>query len=274
MPYNTSEYATTFQPFLRGKVALITGSTSGIGLATAHCFAAAGADVVLNGRHPQPQDPNLVSAVAAHGTRVEYIAADMMVSDQIENLVAEAKKRMGRIDVLVNNAGIQYVCPFESFPMEKWNEVLQTNLTAPFHLMQLVLPIMREQQFGRIVNISSIQGLVGSKDKSAYNAAKHGLNGLTKSFTMDTAPENITCNAICPGYVHTPLVEKQVKVIADAKFNGDCDAALKALLAERTPSLQYSVGEEIGNLAVYLCSPTASNMKGALLTVDGGLTVP
>ncbi|KEG09982.1 NAD(P)-dependent oxidoreductase [Trypanosoma grayi] len=255
---------------LSGKVALVTGSTGGIGLAAAHQLARAGADVVLNGRHQAPKDPGIVDAVAAHGTRVRYFGADMKDRAQIEVMVGFVEKEFGAVDILVNNAGIQHVAPVDTFPVDKWNDIIALNLTAAFHTTQLCLPGMRRRGWGRVINIASVQGQIGSVNKSAYCAAKHGLLGLTKVVALENATTNITCNAVCPGFVLTPLVEEQIKSLADAGFDGDTSAAALSMLKAKQPSLTFVAAEQVGDAVVFLSSPGADQMRGAVITLDGG----
>lgn len=263
-----------FRPFLQGKVALVTGSTYGIG----HCIAAAllrvGASVVVNGRHPQPQDSAAIEALRAQaldGAQVLYMGADMQDRAALKTLATRIETALGPVDILVNNAGIQHVCSVEHFPLEAWDRVLAVNLTAPFILTQQVLPGMRARNYGRIVNISSIQGLIGSADKSAYNSAKHGLIGLTKVVALETAAQDITCNAVCPGFTRSPLLEKQVQTLAESAYGGDVSQAFNALIASRVPSMKTILPEDIAHAVVYLCSPAATQVKGTTMVVDGGL---
>jgi 3-hydroxybutyrate dehydrogenase len=257
---------------LRGKVALVTGSTSGIGLAIAQALAGQGADLVLNGFG----EPAGIEAIRSdletrHGVRAVHVAADMAKPDEIAALVSAAESRLGRLDILVNNAGIQHTAPVERFPAEKWEQVIAVNLSACFYSIRAALPGMRARGWGRIVNIASVHGLVASVDKSAYVAAKHGLVGLTKTVALETARTGITCNAVCPGWVLTPLVEKQIA--ARAERDGVArDEAQVRLLSEKMPSADPVAPEALGGLVAYLCSPAADQVRGAAIPVDGGWT--
>jgi 3-hydroxybutyrate dehydrogenase len=254
---------------LKGKVALVTGSTSGIGLGIAHALAAAGADVVLNGFGDAAAIDKLVADIAAtHGVRAIFSPADMTKAADIEAMVAMATRELGRIDIVVNNAGIQFVSPVQDFPDERWNAVIAINLTAPFQLTRAVLPQMLARNWGRIINIASVHGLVASVDKSAYVASKHGLIGLTKAVALETATTGVTCNAICPGWVLTPLVQAQIDALATREGLSPEDARIR-LLSEKQPSLSFATPEDLGALAVFLSSDAAGNMRGAALPVDG-----
>jgi 3-hydroxybutyrate dehydrogenase len=253
---------------LKGKTALVTGSTSGIGLGMALCLARQGANIMLNGFG---EVEAAKAAIAALGVTVEYHGADMSKPAEIQALMAQANQSFGGIDVLVNNAGIQHVAKVEDFPIEKWDAILAINLSSAFHTSRLALPGMRQRNWGRIINIASAHGLVASAEKSAYVAAKHGLIGLTKSTALETATTGITANAICPGWVLTPLVQKQID--ARAAQGGISPAqASKELLAEKQPSLQFTTPEQLGELAIFLCSPAADNVRGVAWAVDGGWT--
>jgi 3-hydroxybutyrate dehydrogenase len=251
---------------LKGKTALVTGSTSGIGLGIAERLARQGANIVLNGFG----DVETARAqIAATGVRTLYHGADMGKPAEIEALVRAAEAEFGGIDILVNNAGIQHVAPVENFPVEKWDAIIAINLTSAFHTTRLVLPGMKARGWGRIVNVASTHGLVASAEKSAYVASKHGLVGFTKSVALETAPTGVTVNAICPGWVLTPLVQKQID--ARAQRDGLSDAqAKRELLAEKQPSLQFTTPEQLGELAVFLCSSAADNIRGVAFNVDGG----
>ncbi|RNF09816.1 NAD(P)-dependent oxidoreductase [Trypanosoma conorhini] len=255
---------------LSGKVAVVTGSTGGIGLGIAMQLAKAGADIVLNGRYPTPRDPTILEQVAAYGTRVRYFGADMKRRADIEALLQFTEKELGALDIVVNNAGATHLSPVEDFPPEKWDDIIALDLTAAFHTTQLCLPGMRQRGWGRIINIASTHGLVSSVNKSAYCAAKHGLLGLTKTVALETATTGITCNAICPGFVCTPLVAKQIQAVADAEYGGDIKTATEELISEKHPSKTFVTVEQIGETAVFLAGPGADQIRGAAITVDGG----
>ncbi|HEX5371758.1 MAG TPA: 3-hydroxybutyrate dehydrogenase [Aquabacterium sp.] len=255
---------------LKGKTALVTGSTSGIGLGMARQLAAQGADVILNGfGDVEAPKAEVLQSGRAHGIRVGYHGADMSKPAEIEAMMAYAAAEFGGVDILVNNAGIQHVSPVEDFPVEKWDAIIAINLTSAFHTIRLAVPGMRAKNWGRIINLASAHGLVASAGKSAYVAAKHGLVGLTKSVALETATTGVTCNAICPGWVLTPLVQKQIE--AKAEREGiSLEAAQVGLLGEKQPSLQFVTPEQLGDLAVFLCSPGANNVRGVAWNVDGG----
>ena len=253
---------------LKGKTALITGSTSGIGLGMALCLARQGANIMLNGFG---EFEAAKASVAALGVKVDYHGADMSKPAEIEALIAQATRTFGGVDVLVNNAGIQHLAKVEDFPLDKWDAIIAINLSSAFHTSRLVLPGMRQRNWGRIINISSAHGLVASAEKSAYVAAKHGLVGFTKSSALETATTGITVNAICPGWVLTPLVQKQIDARA-AQGGISQTEATKELLGEKQPSLQFTTTEQLGELAVFLCSAAADNVRGVAWAVDGGWT--
>ncbi len=253
---------------LKGKTALVTGSTSGIGLGIAQCLARQGAQIVLNGFGDAAGARESVEAL---GVRVGYHGADMSQSDQIEAMMAYAADEFGGVDVLVNNAGIQHVANVENFPADRWDAIIAINLTSAFHTTRLAIPRMRQQNWGRVLNIASSHGLVASAQKSAYVAAKHGIVGFTKSVALETATTGVTVNAICPGWVLTPLVQKQVDARAAAE-GIDGEEAKRRLLADKQPSLQFTTPEQLGELAVFLCSPAADNVRGVAWQVDGGWT--
>lgn len=257
---------------LAGKVALVTGSTSGIGLGIARALSAAGASVVLNGFGDADEIAQTKDAIEAdYGAKVDYSAADMTSPDAIAEMIAITLNDHGRLDILVNNAGIQHVAPLDQFPVAKWDQILAINLSSAFHTMRLALPAMREQRFGRIINVASAHGLVGSPFKGAYVAAKHGIVGLTKVAALETAEEGITCNAICPGYVYTPLVEAQID--GQAKTHGiSRDQVIRDVLLAQQPNKRFATVEEIGTLAVFLASDAAASITGIALPVDGGWT--
>ncbi|MFT3665446.1 3-hydroxybutyrate dehydrogenase [Piscinibacter sp.] len=257
---------------LKGKTALVTGSTSGIGLGIAKRLAAQGANVVLNGfGDAEAPQAEVAAAGRAHGVRVGYHGADMSKPAEIEAMMAYAAKEFGGVDVLVNNAGIQHVANVEDFPAERWDAIIAINLSSAFHAMRLAIPAMRARNWGRIVNIASAHGLVASAGKSAYVAAKHGIVGLTKASALELATTGVTVNAICPGWVLTPLVQKQVDARA-AKDGVDDEEAKRRLLGEKQPSLQFTTPEQLGDLAVFLCSAGADNVRGQAWAVDGGWT--
>ena len=253
---------------LQGKTALVTGSTSGIGLGIALSLAKQGANIILNGFGEVEAAQAQVKAL---GVNVGYSGADMSKPAEIADMMARAQAGFGGVDVLINNAGIQHVSPVEDFPVEKWDAIIAINLSAAFHTTRLALPGMRAKNWGRIINIASAHGLVASAQKSAYVAAKHGIVGLTKSVALETATTGITVNAICPGWVLTPLVQKQLdaRAAADGVDNAE---ATRRLLAEKQPSLQFTSPEELGELAVFLCSGAGKNVRGAAWAVDGGWT--
>jgi len=255
---------------LSGKTALVTGSTSGIGLGIARTLAAEGAHVLLNGFGDAAEIAQLqVDLAKEFGVQVAYHNADMSKPAEIENMIAFAGDKFGGIDVLVNNAGIQHVANVEDFPVEKWDAIIAINLTSAFHTSRLVLPRMRANNWGRIINLASTHGLVASAGKSAYVAAKHGLIGLTKAAALETATTGVTVNAICPGFVLTPLVQKQVDARA-AKDSISNEDAKKALLADKQPSGEFVTPEELGALAVFLCSDAAKQVRGVAWNMDGG----
>ena len=257
---------------LKGKTALVTGSTSGIGLGLACRLAAQGANVVLNGfGDVEGPKAEVMAAGRAHGVHVGYHGADMSKPAEIEAMVAHAAKEFGGVDILVNNAGIQHVANVEDFPVERWDAIIAINLSSAFHAMRLAIPAMRAKNWGRIINIASAHGLVASAGKSAYVAAKHGIVGLTKASALELATTGVTVNAICPGWVLTPLVQKQVDARA-AKDGVDNEEAKRRLLGEKQPSLQFTTPEQLGELAVFLCSAAADNVRGQAWAVDGGWT--
>ena len=255
---------------LNGKTALVTGSTSGIGLGIAQRLAAQGANVLINGfGEVQAAQAAILAAGQAHAVRVAYHGADMSKPADIAELMAYGAKEFGAIDIVVNNAGIQHVSPIEDFPIDKWDAVIAINLTSAFHTTRLAVPGMRARNWGRIINIASAHGLVASAGKSAYVAAKHGLVGLTKAVALETATTGVTVNAICPGWVLTPLVQQQIN--DRSKREGiSLEQARKELLGEKQPSLEFVTPEQLGDLAVFLCSGAADNVRGAAWNVDGG----
>ena len=258
--------------WLRGKTAVVTGSTSGIGLGIAQALAAQGANIFLNGFGEELQiDRMLKSLAERNGVRASYSAADMSNPAEIGTMIAQAAHEMGSIDILVNNAGIQHTAPVHEFPIERWNAILAINLSAAFHATQAVLPQMMDRGWGRIINIASAHGLVASNNKSAYVAAKHGLVGLTKVVALECAESPITCNAICPGWVLTPLVQTQIDQLADIEGLSS-QAAGRRLLSEKQPSKKFVTPEQVGAVATFLCSEAAAEIRGAAIPVDGGWT--
>ena len=253
---------------LKGKTALVTGSTSGIGLGIAKALAGQGANIVLNG-FGDSEGPK--AEIAALGVKVEHHGADMSRAGDIEDMMRFAASRFGRVDVLVNNAGIQHVAKVEDFPVDRWDAVIAINLTSAFHTTRLAVPAMRAANWGRIINIASAHGLVASAQKSAYVAAKHGIVGLTKSVALETATTGVTCNAICPGWVLTALVQKQIDD-RSTREGISLAQAQNELLGEKQPSLQFTTVEQLGGLAVFMCSPAADQVRGVAWQVDGGWT--
>ena len=253
---------------LKGKTAVITGSNSGIGLGVAGELARAGADVVLNSFTDADEDHALAERIAAeHGVGARYVAADMSDPDACRRLIEQA----GVVDIVVNNAGIQHVAPVEEFPLEKWDAIIAIMLSSAFHTTAAALPGMRERGWGRIVNIASAHGLTASPYKAAYVAAKHGLVGLTKTVALETAEDAITANAICPGYVLTPLVEKQIPATME-KYGMDREQVIREVMLARQPSKQFATVEQLGGTAVFLCSSAADQITGTTISVDGGWT--
>jgi 3-hydroxybutyrate dehydrogenase len=257
---------------LAGKVSLVTGSTSGIGLGIARALAEAGSAVVLNGFGIAAEIAKTRGQIAGDfDVEVSYSAADMTRPETIAEMIASTVASHGRLDILVNNAGIQHVAPLEQFPVEKWDAILSINLSSAFHTTRLALPAMRQNGFGRIINIASAHGLVGSPFKAAYVAAKHGIVGLTKVAALETAEDGITCNAICPGYVYTPLVEAQID--SQAKVHGiSREQVVHDVLLAQQPNKHFASVEQLGALTVFLASDAAGSITGAALPVDGGWT--
>jgi 3-hydroxybutyrate dehydrogenase len=257
---------------LAGKVSLVTGSTSGIGLGIARALAEAGSAVVLNGLGVASEIARTKDRISADcDVKVNYSPADMTRPAAIREIIETTLAEHGRLDVLVNNAGIQYVAPLDQFPIDKWDAILSINLSSAFHTMRSVLPAMRKNKFGRIVNIASAHGLVASPFKAAYVAAKHGIVGLTKVAALETAEQGITCNAICPGYVYTPLVEAQID--GQAKAHGiSREQVIHDVLLAQQPNKRFATVEELGSLTVFLASDAAASITGIALPVDGGWT--
>lgn len=257
---------------LKNKTAIITGSTSGIGQGMARALARAGANVVLNGLGDGVQiEKDRAAMEKEFGVNVFYHPADMTKPDQIVDMIHTANDKTGRVDILVNNAGIQFVSPVEEFPIEKWDAIIAINLTAAFHTIRASVPHMKRGGWGRIINLASAHALVASPFKSAYVAAKHGIAGLTKTVALETAQHNITCNAICPGYVKTALVENQIADTARARGISEDDVVKNVLLGAQ-PTKKFTTVEQIGDMCVFLCSDSAQNITGALLPTDGGWT--
>ena len=257
---------------LQGRTALVTGSTSGIGLGVAAALAAEGANIVLNGLgDPAGIERARQGLAAAHGVEVVYSDADLSRPEAVARMMAFAREAMGPVDILVNNAGIQHVAPIEAFPTEKWDAIIAINLSSAFHTIRAALPDMRARGYGRIINIASAHGLVASPFKSAYVAAKHGVVGLTKTVALEAARDGITCNAICPGYVWTPLVEQQIEDQARA-HDIPRETVITDILLASQPNKAFATVEQIGALAVFLCGEGGASITGAALPVDGGWT--
>lgn len=256
---------------LKGKTAIITGSTSGIGLGIARGFAKEGINVALNGFGDKNEIEKLRKEIESHGVKSIYNGADMTKPEEIAALVDNTAKELGSVDIIVNNAGIQNVSPVEEFPIEKWNAIIAINLSSAFHTTRAAIPHMKKKGWGRVINIASAHGLVASPFKSAYVAAKHGIVGFTKSVALEVAQNGITCNAICPGYVHTALVDNQIKDTAKARGMSEDDVVKNVLLAAQWTKKFVTV-EQVAGTAVFLCSPSAENITGASIAVDGGWT--
>ncbi|UUV04665.1 3-hydroxybutyrate dehydrogenase [Ruegeria sp. YS9] len=253
---------------LSGKTAIITGSNSGIGLGVARELAKAGADVVLNSFTDRDEDHALAAEIAKEtGTNTRYIKADMSKGEECRSLIEQA----GSCDILVNNAGIQHVSPIDKFPVDKWDAIIAINMNSAFHTTAAALPMMRKAGWGRVVNIASAHGLTASPYKAAYVAAKHGVVGMTKTVALETAQEPITCNAICPGYVLTPLVESQIPDTMK-EYNMSREDVVKNILLERQPSKEFATVEQLGGTTVFLCSDAAAQITGTTISVDGGWT--
>lgn len=256
----------------QGKNAIITGSTSGIGQGIAKSLAASGANIVVNGFGDADQiEKDRAEIEKEYGVQVLYNGADMTKADQIENLVKQAADKLGSVDIIINNAGIQHVSPIEEFPIEKWDAIIAINLSSAFHMIRAATPLMKEKGWGRIINLASAHALVASPFKSAYVAAKHGIAGLTKTVALELAQHNITCNAICPGYVKTPLVENQIADTAKARGITEEEVVKDVLLAAQ-PTKKFTETEHIGALTKFLCSDDACNITGAIMPIDGGWT--
>ena len=257
---------------LKDKVALVTGSTSGIGLAIARAMAKEGANVVINGFGEAAAIEQERAAIETEfGVKAHYSGADMTKGDEIAAMVAEAEARFGRLDVLVNNAGVQFVSPIEAFPVEKWDQIIAINLSAAFHAIRAALPGMKERKWGRIISTGSAHALVASPFKAAYVAAKHGIAGLTKTVALEAATHGITCNAICPGYVWTPLVERQIPDTMAAR-SMTREQVINDVLLEAQPTKEFVTVDEVAAYAVFLTTDAAKSITGALLSIDGGWT--
>lgn len=260
----------SFENQLKGRSAFVTGSTSGIGLTIAKALASAGCNVGLNGFGDDQRIEQLTNQIESdYGVSASYYGADLRVPIEIEQSIQECAECFGRIDILVNNAGIQHVAPLTEFPARKWNEVISVNLSASFHTIKACLPGMIEQRWGRIVNIASVHGLVGSSNKSAYVAAKHGVVGLTKVVALENAQKGVTCNAVCPGYVHTDLIDRQIRSLSRSK-NWTFDDAKTSMLSDKHPIGRFLESEEIASLVTFLCSDAAGGITGSSITIDGG----
>jgi len=256
----------------KGKTALVTGSTSGIGLGIATALASRGANIVLNGFGEAAEIEKLRAKLAAdHGVKVRYDGADLMQQDAIESMMGNAIEAFGAIDILVNNAGIQFVAPVDEFPVSKWNAIIALNLTASFHTIRLALPKMKARKWGRIINIASAHALVASPYKSAYVAAKHGIAGLTKTVALEVATHGITMNAVCPGYVWTPLVEKQIPDTAKARGLTE-DQVINDVLLHAQPTKKFVQVAEVAALSAFLASEEGASITGAVIPIDGGWT--
>ena len=251
---------------LKGKTALVTGSTSGIGLGIAKALAEQGANIMMNGFGEKDA---AMAEVKAFGVEVDYHGADMSKPAEIEAMMQATEKRFGAVDILVNNAGIQHVANVEDFPVDRWDAIIAINLSSAFHTTRMALPGMKQRNWGRIINLASVHGLVASAQKSAYVAAKHGIVGLTKVTALETAQTGVTCNAICPGWVLTPLVQKQVDARAE-KDKVSNEEAKKRLLSEKQPSGEFVTPEQLAALAVFFCSPAATQIRGVAWNMDGG----
>src|ERR1700759_726580 len=257
---------------LKGKVALVTGSTSGIGLAIARAYAKQGANVVINGFGDKDAIEKERSGIEKDfGVKAFYSPADMSKGTEIAGMIGDAGKAFGSVDILVNNAGIQFVAPIEEFPVEKWDQIIAINLSAAFHAIRAAVPGMKQRKWGRIINTASAHALVASPFKSAYVSAKHGIAGLTKTVALETAPFGITCNAICPGYVWTPLVEKQIPDTMAAR-GLTREQVIHDVLLDAQPTKQFVTVDEIAALALYLAGDMAKSITGAIISIDGGWT--
>jgi 3-hydroxybutyrate dehydrogenase len=257
---------------LEDKAAIVTGSTSGIGLGIATGLAKAGCNVMLNGfGDPDEVEMTRSELARAHGVRVLYSGADMTKPDEIEAMIDQSNTELGSVDIIVNNAGIQHVAPVDEFPVEKWDAIIAINLSSAFHMIRLALPLMKKQRWGRIINLASAHGLVASPFKAAYVSAKHGMLGLTKTVALEIAEQGITCNAICPGYVLTPLVDGQIDDTAKAR-GIDRDTVIRDVMLVAQPTKRFVTVEELAGLTVFLCDEAGASINGAALPMDGGWT--
>ncbi len=257
---------------LKDKVAVVTGSTSGIGLGIATGLAKAGCSVMLNGLgDPQEIEKTRAELAEAHGVQVLYSGADMTSPGEIEAMIDQTKSDLGSVDIIVNNAGIQHVAPVEEFPADKWDAIIAINLSSAFHMIRLTLPLMKQQGWGRIINLASAHGLVASPFKAAYVSAKHGMLGLTKTVALEVAEENITCNAICPGYVLTPLVDGQIEDTAKAR-GIPRESVIRDVILAAQPNKRFVTVEELAGLTVFLCGEAGTSINGAALPMEGGWT--
>jgi len=257
---------------LKGRAAIVTGSTSGIGQALAHALAAEGVDIVLNGFGDAAAiEADRAALAKSAGVRVIYHGADMTKPDEIDDMVATAQRQFGRLDILINNAGVQFVAPIEDFPPAKWDQIIAINLSSAFHATRAAVPIMKAAGHGRIINIASAHGLVASPFKSAYVAAKHGILGLTKTVALEVAEHGITCNAICPGYVKTPLVESQIADQAKARGMTP-EQVMRDVILDAQPTKQFVTFDQLAGLLLYLASDLGASANGAAISIDGGWT--
>ena len=257
---------------LKGRAAIVTGSTSGIGQALAHALAAEGVDIVLNGFGDAAAiEADRAALAQSAGVRVIYHGADMTKPDEIDDMVGAAQRELGRLDILINNAGVQFVAPIEEFPLAKWDQIIAINLSSAFHATRAAVPIMKAAGHGRIINIASAHGLVASPFKSAYVAAKHGILGLTKTVALEVAEHGVTCNAICPGYVKTPLVEAQIADQAKARHMTP-DQVMKDVILAAQPTKKFVEFDQLAGLLLYLASDAGASVNGAGLAIDGGWT--
>jgi len=257
---------------LKDKVAIVTGSTSGIGLGIATGLAKAGCNVMLNGfGDPDEVETTRAGLAETHGVRVLYSGADMTRPGEIEAMIDQTRAELGGVDIIVNNAGIQHVAPVDEFPVEKWDAIIAINLSSAFHMIRLALPLMKQKGWGRIINLASDHGLVASPYKSAYVSAKHGMLGLTKTVALEVAEQGITCNAICPGYVLTPLVDGQIDDTAKAR-GIDRDTVIRDVMLVAQPTKRFVTVEELAGLTVFLCDEAGASINGAALPMDGGWT--